>query len=721
MLILIAWVSAQLVINEIHFAPNEPALEFVELFQTGTAPVSLHGWTLRDESGVGSSIAPPGVFLSPGSYVTLVRNGAAFAARWPGVPYLVVSPWPSLNDTGDRLSLEGPGARDEVSYQAAWGTKGRSLERRDPAGPSWHRVNWGASLDPSGATPGHLNSIHEPDRTPPSLLFADHVVPDTITAWFSEPIQGGIFLVDGVPLSSVSSPIGVDRIDILTDARTEAGQLTVRDLFDLFGNRAADSTIQIAGPPLAGNTRISEVHLASRSDPYDGLPDQVAFVEFVSLSAHTISLRGVRLATRHTESGVWKASAPVPGPISLEPGLRAVLYEARSSTSSLTPRELIETAYGPSDRYPWTAMDAWPFGRTIETVRALDASGGEIDAFRGTEAWYDGSPSGRSLERTRPAASGSDAEAWSASEDPTGATPGRANTAERAASARMPRPGDLVLTEILYEADSTPGHERPEFVEILVTSPVAVDPNGLQLTLGNGSSVRLGFQARSWDPGTLFVAHAPLTSPDDRRTSLATAFPELPIPADRVLPLRATLRNDGDELELVSGSGALLDRVFYTPSQHHPGLVSTRGVSLERVDPRGPGTESTNWRSSIAGATPGTYRAAAPLQAPATGAWLSIEPRVFYPQDPVRVAVATVRLRLAEGPGLVDVEAYDLSGRLVRHLTVGQPIHDEMTVYWDGRTDSGSDAPSGPYVIFARRFGPRGFPETAKGVVVVAR
>ena len=66
--------------------------------------------------------------------------------------------------------------------------RGVSLERIDPDVPAEIRENWAPSADPSGATPGVLNSVYEPDTTPVSILLAEYYSDTAIDVYFSEPI-----------------------------------------------------------------------------------------------------------------------------------------------------------------------------------------------------------------------------------------------------------------------------------------------------------------------------------------------------------------------------------------------------------------------------------------------------------------------------------------------------------------------------------------------------
>ena len=86
---------------------------------------------------------------------------------------------------------------------------------------------------------------------------------------------------------------------------------------------------------------------------------------------------------------------------------------------------------------------------------------------------------------------------------------------------------------------------------------------------------------------------------------------------------------------------------------------------------------------------------AAPITAATTARLLAIRPNPFNP--------ATVIVYELDEPGVVDLQVFDLRGRLVRILVAGQPQtagRHERT--WDGRDTSGRNLPTGTYLCRLR-------------------
>ncbi|MEO1447875.1 MAG: lamin tail domain-containing protein [Bacteroidota bacterium] len=151
------------VINEIHYNPSQPDddYEFVELYNPGTTPVSLAGWTLTD--GEGTFTFPSGASIAADEYIVVAAN----AATYSGNGYQVFE-WPGnliLSNGGDQAILRDASSTliDEVSYDDGngWPTaadgSGPSLELNDPTLDNSLPASWSASSG-NGGTPGAANS-----------------------------------------------------------------------------------------------------------------------------------------------------------------------------------------------------------------------------------------------------------------------------------------------------------------------------------------------------------------------------------------------------------------------------------------------------------------------------------------------------------------------------------------------------------------------------------
>ncbi len=144
--------SPRVVINELHYHPadDNPAGDFVELYNTTAGTVDLTNWCINGVGfcfGGGSTIAGHG-------FVTV--TGATYTG--------------SLSNGGERIRLLDAGGAtvDEVTYDdvgewPAWADgEGHSLQRRDVSLPGNNPGNWGSDLP----SPGAPNSVAGPGLYP---------------------------------------------------------------------------------------------------------------------------------------------------------------------------------------------------------------------------------------------------------------------------------------------------------------------------------------------------------------------------------------------------------------------------------------------------------------------------------------------------------------------------------------------------------------------------
>ncbi|MGI9244940.1 MAG: lamin tail domain-containing protein, partial [Verrucomicrobiales bacterium] len=143
------------IISEIHYHPDAPGLEFLELVNLSPSPINLDGWSV---GGIGFDF-PPGISMAPGEVLLLVEGSDAAATAPAGIRKLTFPG--KLSNGGERLRLRDPDevTVDEVSYDdtSPWPTAadgdGPSLERITNSAYANDSVNWRASTQ-AGGTPG---------------------------------------------------------------------------------------------------------------------------------------------------------------------------------------------------------------------------------------------------------------------------------------------------------------------------------------------------------------------------------------------------------------------------------------------------------------------------------------------------------------------------------------------------------------------------------------
>ena len=258
-----------------------------------------------------------------------------------------------------------------------------------------------------------------------------------------------------------------------------------------------------------------------------------------------------------------------------------------------------------------------------------------------------------------------------------------------------PVQGDLFINEIMYN----PLDGNPEFVELYNPGPAYFDLRYLSLhVVDSGDPPKRPFAlsegSRIFLPGeymvvTSCVPHL-LEAYGLDRSGRWLEVEDLPV-----------LKNAGGTLYLTDRSGGVVDRVNYSEEQHMDLLNDSKGVSLERISIKRPGSESANWHSaaSIVGyATPGEENSQA-VNHPLQEKMLSVEPEVFSPDNDGYQDLLNIRVTTKSLGWVIRIWISDLAGCLTRSLANNHIAGSSVTYGWDGETDQGRMAMEGIYLV----------------------
>lgn len=196
-----------------------PEKEYIEIKNISNATLILKDCILSD--GVSESPFPEEL-IYPGEYLILcsVKDTLDFGSYGRVIGF---EKFPSLNNTGDRLSLyrKSMGVLHEVSYEDAWHTDvdkregGYSLEMVYIRQPCKGNENWASCRHFTGGTPGQANSLEhlEEDSAGPELLGLTVLSATEIQLDFNEqlyPVQSEL-----LANWSISPTIGISAYEIL--------------------------------------------------------------------------------------------------------------------------------------------------------------------------------------------------------------------------------------------------------------------------------------------------------------------------------------------------------------------------------------------------------------------------------------------------------------------------------------------------------------------------
>jgi hypothetical protein len=182
-------------VSEIMYHPAPPPagspnsaeqFEFIELKNTGDQPVSLLGCQFAQGIAYLFTTNSSVTFLDPGEYLVLVKDRAAFGARYPNVKNIAGEYEGNLDNSGERIVFQGPLQETiaEFSYSPAWypstAGQGLSLVLADENGAPGD-VSAATSWRPSSVLNG---SPGGPDPAAPLTLRFVHLEDDTMDLQF---------------------------------------------------------------------------------------------------------------------------------------------------------------------------------------------------------------------------------------------------------------------------------------------------------------------------------------------------------------------------------------------------------------------------------------------------------------------------------------------------------------------------------------------------------
>ena len=261
-------------------------------------------------------------------------------------------------------------------------------------------------------------------------------------------------------------------------------------------------------------------------------------------------------------------------------------------------------------------------------------------------------------------------------------------------------PNDVVINEIL----SDPNTGGVDFVELYNKSNKTINLKDLRLGSMDTLTGILKDTEIITDEGYLFFPETYLVLSENGnavKQQYMTINPKGFLDVED-LP---SMNIDEDVVTLSDANSVVIDNFKYTEKMHFPLLVSTKGVSLERIDFNRSTNDRTNWNSAAEGvgfATP-AYKNSQYLQADG-GSGVSIPNPLFSPDNDGYNDVLNISYKLDEPGKAANVHIYDSKGRHVRYLIRNEQLAQDGTLSWNGINDDNEKAPIGIYIVYVELF-----------------
>lgn len=427
-----------LVINEIFADPTPqidlPSVEYAEIRNNTTYSIPLRNWKFNDS---GSSATFGEVTIEPQSFVIICAK--ADTAEYKSFGKVVgLSPWPSLNNSGELLKILSPENRiiDSVLYSDTWYRSlakkqgGWTLERKDPLSKCEGRLNWSAAVDSTGGTPGRENSIYNAgySSTPLKPDSLKQLSDTSIIIYFNKHLDAGTISTNNFNLNPNTSQIKKITVDsdikILTlifDKKFQLGatyQLQMVNLRDCNGtpvsNQQENFSFKTSAPPVVAEPIDSATLIISEifadPSPEVHLP-LVEFIEAYNPSKDTIDLDKWTLSDPTTVAVIRGKKILPHEYVIFCPAADTIHYKANGKTIGLSP---------------------WPSLNNIsDQIKLKSFKNRLVDSIGYSDAWYKNNSKktgGWSIEKIDLKSVCQDFFNWTASIDTNGGTPGKQNS-----------------------------------------------------------------------------------------------------------------------------------------------------------------------------------------------------------------------------------------------------------------------------------------------------
>jgi hypothetical protein len=315
----------QLIISEIMADPipkvDLPESEYVEVFNRSDSTIFLNGWSLT----IGKYKRPlPPAFIKPGSYA-IVCDTANVSRLTNYGALLPLENMPALTNTGQTLILKDEFDRPvhSIVYEQDWYKEpgksegGWSLEIIDPENPCGGSLNWRASSNIHGGTPGKINSVHarNPDLASPLLLraalqndsavllvFNEDIHYDMLTSPFYYSTNRGLLHPQSVR-AKVDAPY---TIELLYPEHFESSVVytvnILEEVKDCVENPVQGNLfVNFAVPtkPISHDLILSEIM-------FDPSPGTSEFIELFNRSEKVLDMANISVALRDNTNGEWQ-------------------------------------------------------------------------------------------------------------------------------------------------------------------------------------------------------------------------------------------------------------------------------------------------------------------------------------------------------------------------------------------------------------------------------
>ncbi len=275
---------------------------------------------------------------------------------------------------------------------------------------------------------------------------------------------------------------------------------------------------------------------------------------------------------------------------------------------------------------------------------------------------------------------------------------GEKNQTQKLALPELPEANSLIINELLFD----PKADGADFLEILNASKTPISL--ADLFIESASAGVLDIQ-KSTVERILFPDEIAVFTPSPTKTERDFEVKNPGWLHENALP---SLPDAGGKIRLLRADGLELDALDFSNGLHHILLRDDEkeGRSLERVSPKRPASERSNWASaadSPRGSGTPTATNSQFFDAQSTGdEWFSFSPTVISPNGDGHNDFLQMAMELPTAGFVGSIFIFHESGHLAKTVVDETLVGASATFRWDGDLNDGTAALSGIYIVFAQ-------------------
>lgn len=268
-------------------------------------------------------------------------------------------------------------------------------------------------------------------------------------------------------------------------------------------------------------------------------------------------------------------------------------------------------------------------------------------------------------------------------------------TALRLATPQEPQAGDVVINEILYN----PSNGVEEYIELFNRSNKVINLAKIFITERNSNGL---FEAKN-----TITADSILFFPNQYlllSKGVASVCNHYSCGSDGILlnPLLPTLPNSEGNIVLCLANADIIDELQYSDKLQSPSVVSSKGVSLERISPYKPTNEASNWTSAAFVenyGTPARRNSQYSIATTDSEQSYQLDYETFTPDNDGYRDFLILNYKLPESGYNITANIYTPTGTKVGTLANNLIAGVRGSILWDGRGSNGALCEVGIYII----------------------